>query len=118
MYLDDQLLSPTPSPNIKTQQWLESQKGFLELKIQQICTNKVGAAAQLDDRVAVGAFSSSEMLNSYTCKLHEKLVCVHGLVTIHKDHVHQVKNRMEDYAQHAEYEPLKRKKTRAPATTE
>jgi len=45
MYLDDQLLSPTPSPNIKTQQWFESQKGFLELKIQQICTNTVGAAA-------------------------------------------------------------------------
>jgi len=38
--LDDQLLSPTPSPNIKTQQWLESQKGFLELKIQQISQKK------------------------------------------------------------------------------
>jgi len=44
-YLDDQLLLPTPSPNIETQQWLESQKGFLGLKIQQICTHKVGAAA-------------------------------------------------------------------------
>jgi len=26
--LDDQLLLPTPSPNIETQQWLESQKVF------------------------------------------------------------------------------------------
>jgi len=39
-YLDDQLLLPTPSPNIETQQWLESQKGFLGLKIQQISQKK------------------------------------------------------------------------------
>jgi len=44
MYLVDQLLSPTPSPNVGTQQGLKSAKAFLGLNIQKTCTYKVGAA--------------------------------------------------------------------------